>query len=156
MTTANIRKRTGLGLAGLALASGIIAGVAPAANAAPEYYCPSGATCLWEDHYYRTANMEQARIYFQQCAHDFGALTYSYTNIRAYGPSSVYNNGNYDTVQLYAAPSYAVNGSTLSLFMRTLPKKAGDHNVQDGEGLIANFTEPKSGKFVSVSSNCRN
>lgn len=168
-TAAPIRRRAGggqmrlpkllkglvVGAAGIAISAGTIVGLAPAAHANPEYYCASGATCVWEDHFYKTANQPQSRIAFQQCVSEYRLLTYPYTSVRAEGPTSVYNNGNYDTVQLYNHAYYHIGGTWLEGFMRTLPKKTGDHNVHDGEGRIANFQELKSGKFATVSASCR-
>ncbi|WP_460800168.1 hypothetical protein [Microbacterium sp. GXF0217] len=129
---------------------------APAAYAAPENNCASGATCAWRDHTYLTAGSASSKIAFQQCVSDYFSLKYSGTNIGGSEPISVYNNGNYDAVYVYVNSGYDIGGPTTSLFRRTLQKKTGDGNVTNDKGYIANFASLGSGRFVTVAESCTN
>lgn len=143
-------------LAAVMVALGASVALAPAAQAAPSSSCPSGATCVWKDHTYKTNGSEYASVWFQQCVSDYNVLNYRGTSTKATAPISVYNNGNYDRVMMYSHTNYWVAGSSASLWFFSLDKKTGDGNVTNDSGYIQNSFAPDSGRFVSVSLNCRN
>ncbi|PRB17263.1 hypothetical protein CQ042_05535 [Microbacterium sp. MYb62] len=111
---------------------------------------------MWQDHTYKTGGSEANLVWFQQCVSDYNVLNYRNTNKKATEPISVYNNGNYETVTMYRADYYRVSGPTASLWTFSLEKKRGDGNTTNDSGYVQNRWAVDSGRFNSVSTNCRN
>jgi Peptidase inhibitor family I36 len=113
----------GLAGAGLLMA-------APANAAASD--CPSGAACAWI-----TSDFNGTELGFQSFIANYG--TYGYND----SISSVYNNGNQETVRFYKDASY--KGASFALAIKT-----GDGNLNNAEGLApTGFNDTiSSGQFL--------
>lgn len=126
---------------GVAMAAPLMV-AAPASAASSD--CPSGKTCIWQDHTYETNGSGIAYVAFGSYIPDFSQWDYATTTISAGNNAiSVYNNGNSQSVRIYDQANRG--GGYFQLAIKT-----GDGNISNTAGYIQGVTwRPNSGYFAS-------
>lgn len=113
-----------LAILGTTLAATV--GVTAVASAAPAG-CASGYACFWEDHSYLTDGSPYNEVRFYMYYTDFNYLNYT-TNKDAHdNVSSLYNNGNSQSIYVYKNENFGGQAFGLS-------KKVGDNDLSNSSG----------------------
>lgn len=135
-----------MGVAALATVGLLLA--APAANAAPQDYCPLGAVCVWDDPGYNTNGNYGALLGFQNYVTPMTDYHYYGTNVNAGNTAdSWYNHGRYATACFYDGAGYSAGSSGTRY--ECLNPGDGDGNIANNSGIITGIGwDPNSAKFV--------
>jgi len=122
----------------------VVVGSVVVASPASALTCSSGSACSWGDSQYKTAGGEGNQVAFRYYIPNYSGWTYNGNGNANDSASSVYNNGNTDTVYWYddsSARTYAFRMAT----------KNGDQNLNDALGTAPAGHNDKlsSGYFTS-------